>query len=65
MSSLSFLCLAGSSEPAVLSDSGIPCLGRRSTAESGIASIAGEVAACPPVSGPFEVTELGIKGSRE
>lgn len=65
MSSLPFLCPSGPGEPAVLSGSGIPCLGRRGTAGRGIASLAGQMAACPPISGPFEVTELHIKGSRE
>lgn len=51
-------------EPAVPSGSGIPSLGRRSTAERGTASMAGGVAPCPPPSGAFEVTELDLKGLR-
>ena len=44
---------------------GIPCLGRWCAADSGIASIAGEVATCPPLSDLFEVTKPDIKGYRE
>lgn len=43
---------------------GIPCLGRWCTADSGIASIAGGVATCPPISALFEVTKPDIKGYR-
>lgn len=40
-------------------------MGRWYTADGGTASVAGEVAKCPPISDLSEVAKLNIKGYRE